>query len=96
MERNLNIARKNLDILLKWLEEHKNYFDYVQPKAGVLLFPRLKNIGITTEEMCKELYVRYKLLMMPGECLKCLVSCGSALAMTAKCLRRAYPYFPNF
>jgi len=70
MERNLNIARKNLDILLKWLEEHKNYFDYVRPKAGVLLFPRLKNVGITTEEMCKELYVRYKLLMMPGECFE--------------------------
>lgn len=68
IERNLSIARKNLEFFLKWLEEHKDYFDYVEPKAGVLMFPRLKNIDVTTEELCKKLYEQYKLLMVPGEC----------------------------
>jgi aspartate/methionine/tyrosine aminotransferase len=70
MERNLSLARANLDIFLKWLEEHKDFFEYVEPKAGVLLFPRLKNIDITTEELCKRLYEKHKLLMLPGECFE--------------------------
>lgn len=64
----MSLARKNLEIFLKWLEEHKDYFDYVKPRAGVLLFPRLKNIAVTTEELCRSLYEEYKLLMVPGEC----------------------------
>lgn len=70
MERNLDLARCNLEFLAKWLEEHEHWFDYVLPKAGVLIFPKLKNINMTTEELCKRLYEKYKLLMVPGECFE--------------------------
>ena len=70
MERNLSIARENLEFFLKWLKEHEDYFDYVKPKAGVLMFPRLKNIALSSEKLCEELYERYKLLMVPGECFE--------------------------
>jgi aspartate/methionine/tyrosine aminotransferase len=70
MKRNLNIARENLEILLKWFEKHENKFDYVVPKAGVLTFPRLKNLPLTTEELCKKLYEEHRLLMVPGECFE--------------------------
>ena len=70
MERNLSIARNNLEVFINWLEEHKDYFDYVKPKAGVLLFPRIKNILVSTEELCKGLYEKHKLLMVPGECFE--------------------------
>ena len=66
----MSIARDNLEIFLKWLEEHRDYFEYVKPRAGVLLFPRLKNIPVTTEELCKDLYKEHKLLMVPGECFE--------------------------
>ncbi len=70
MKRNLSIARENLEFFMKWLGKHKDYFDYVKPKAGVLLFPRLKNIPVTTGELCKGLYEKHKLLMVPGECFE--------------------------
>ena len=60
----------NLEVFINWLEEHKDYFDYVKPKAGVLLFPRIKNILVSTEELCKGLYEKHKLLMVPGECFE--------------------------
>ena len=70
MERNLKIARENLGIITEWLKDHDEYFDYVLPKAGVLLFPKLKNLSLSSEEVCKALYNEHKLLMVPGECFK--------------------------
>ncbi|MDI3480550.1 MAG: hypothetical protein PWQ97_205 [Tepidanaerobacteraceae bacterium] len=70
MDRNLGIARQNLEILLKWFKEHSHFFDYVTPRAGVLTFPRIKNIPMTTEELCKKLFEKEGLLMVPGECFE--------------------------
>lgn len=70
MKRNLSIARENLATITEWLNEHDTFFRYVKPKAGVLLFPQLKNIAVSTEELCKDLYKKNKLLMVPGECFE--------------------------
>lgn len=70
MKRNLEIAGKNLEILMDWFEGHYRWFDYVKPKAGVLTFPRLKNIPLSTEDMCKKLFHEEKLLIVPGECFE--------------------------
>lgn len=70
MDRNLGIARQNLETLLKWFKEHADFFDYVKPRAGVLTFPRVKNISMTTEELCKKLFEKEGLLMVPGECFE--------------------------
>lgn len=70
MNRNLKIAQENLGIITEWLKQHDKYFDYVIPKAGVLLFPRLKNLPMGSEELCKSLYNKHRLLMVPGECFE--------------------------
>lgn len=70
MERNLGIANKNLNTLMKWFKEHENFFEYVEPKAGVLSFPKLKNLPITSEQLCKQLFKKHSLLMVPGECFE--------------------------
>lgn len=70
MKRNMSIARSNYKTLLEWFKQHENFFEYVMPKAGVLCFPKLKNIPISSEELCRELFNKYKLLIVPGECFE--------------------------
>jgi len=68
MQRNLAIARKNRKTLLEWFKQHEYFFDYILPEVGVLCFPRLRNIPISTEELCKKIFNEKKLLLVPGEC----------------------------
>jgi len=68
MHRNLAIARKNRKILLEWFKRHTYFFDYILPEVGVLCFPRLRNVPITTEELCKKIFNEKSLLLVPGEC----------------------------
>ncbi len=69
-ERNISIARSNHRTLLEWLKEHEGFFDYVMPKAGVLCFPKLKNVPISSEQLCREVFEQHKLLLVPGECFE--------------------------
>ncbi|MFA7574661.1 MAG: aminotransferase class I/II-fold pyridoxal phosphate-dependent enzyme [Arcobacteraceae bacterium] len=66
--RNHSIICKNRKILKEWFEEHKKYFDYYLPEAGVLCFPKLKNIHISSEQLALDLFNRKSLLVVPGEC----------------------------
>jgi aspartate/methionine/tyrosine aminotransferase len=68
MQRNLTIARKNFKTLLTWFKQHEYFFDYIMPEVGVLCFPKLKNIPLTSEELCKKIFNEKKLLLVPGEC----------------------------
>lgn len=68
MQRNLAIARKNFKTLLMWFKKHEYFFDYIMPKVGVLCFPKLKNIPLSSEELCKRVFNEKKLLLVPGEC----------------------------
>ncbi len=68
MQRNLAIARKNFKTLLMWFKQHEYFFDYIMPEVGVLCFPKLKNIPLTSEELCKKIFNEKKLLLVPGEC----------------------------
>ncbi len=68
MHRNLTIARKNFKTLLEWFKEHEYFFDYIMPEVGVLCFPKLRNIPLTSEELCKIIFTEKKLLLVPGEC----------------------------
>jgi len=68
MKRNLAIARKNFKTLLKWFKQHENFFEYTIPKAGLLCFPKIKNIPLTSEELCKKVFYEKRLLIVPGEC----------------------------
>jgi aspartate/methionine/tyrosine aminotransferase len=66
--RNHSIITKNRETLKQWFEEHSQYFDYYLPEAGVLCFPGLKNIPISTKELALDLFDKKSLLVVPGEC----------------------------
>jgi aspartate/methionine/tyrosine aminotransferase len=67
-ERNHNIITKNREILKQWFEEHNRYFNYYLPEAGVLCFPGLKNIPISSKQLALDLFNKKSLLVVPGEC----------------------------
>jgi aspartate/methionine/tyrosine aminotransferase len=67
-ERNHNIIIKNRETLKQWFEEHNKFFNYYLPQAGVLCFPKLKNIPISSKELALELFNNKSLLVVPGEC----------------------------
>lgn len=67
-ERNYSIITKNRETLEQWFEEHNQYFDYYLPEAGVLCFPKLKNIPISSKELALDVFNKKSLLVVPGEC----------------------------
>jgi len=67
-ERNHNIIVKNRETLKQWFEEHKKYFHYYLPEAGVLCFPKLRNIPISSQQLALDLFNQKSLLVVPGEC----------------------------
>ncbi|HKK83751.1 MAG TPA: aminotransferase class I/II-fold pyridoxal phosphate-dependent enzyme [Atribacterota bacterium] len=67
-ERNHNIIVKNRETLKQWFEEHKKYFHYYLPEAGVLCFPKLRNIPISSKQLALDLFNQKSLLVVPGEC----------------------------
>jgi len=67
-KRNHSIITKNRETLEQWFEEHNQYFDYYLPDAGVLCFPKLKNISISSRELALDLFNKKSLLVVPGEC----------------------------
>jgi len=68
MQRNLAIARKNFNTLLSWFKQNEHFFEYHMPQVGVLCFPKLKNIPLTSQELCEKIFNEKKLLLVPGEC----------------------------
>jgi len=67
-KRNYKIICKNREILKEWFKEHNMYFDYYLPEAGVLCFPKIKNIPISSEQLALDLFNCKSLLVVPGEC----------------------------
>ncbi len=67
MKRSMEIAHRNLEILVDWFEENAKFFEYMMPKAGVLCFPKVRNLPVTTEELCRGVFESRGLLLVPGE-----------------------------
>jgi len=55
---------RNFEILKRWIS-HQDSLEWVEPKGGVVAFPRLKNGG-TTEEICRLLVTKYRTFSIPG------------------------------
>ncbi len=68
MHKNIALAQMNLEALMQWFEEQKKHIEYVLPKAGLLTFPRFRDLPISTEQFCLGLFEKEKVLLMPGEC----------------------------
>ena len=66
-QRNHHIILKNRELLKKWFEENDQYFQAYLPEAGVLCFPKLKNIPVTSLQLARDLYNQKSLLVVPGE-----------------------------
>jgi aspartate/methionine/tyrosine aminotransferase len=66
--RNIPLALKNRETLLAWFDTHRDVMDYVPPRAGLLTFPRFRNLPITTRDFCLDVFNREKVLLLPGEC----------------------------
>jgi len=65
-ERSRSLLRERLSILTKWMDQHRNVFSYVPPKAGASAFP-----GYIFEEdsveFCRSLLKAEGVLLSPGD-----------------------------
>jgi len=62
-------ARTNLEILAKWVEQHRRLVEWVRPQGGVSAFLRLPGIA-DTQALCHQLAQDFKVLLVPGACFK--------------------------
>ncbi len=68
MARNTALARQNRQTLLNWFEKHSDRIRSVPPQAGLLSFPKLVDLPVSTREFCLEVFEKEKVLLLPGEC----------------------------
>ena len=63
-------AMKNLKIVEEWIERQSNILEWIKPEAGVVAFPRFKNISIDPEKIYVTLAEKYKTFVIPGRCFE--------------------------
>jgi aspartate/methionine/tyrosine aminotransferase len=60
-----NRAKTNFELLKKWMNHHKEFFEWVEPDGGIVCFPKY-TIDIPSIDLCKHLFDTEKLLVNPG------------------------------
>lgn len=70
LEPRLAQARRNLEIVAAWMEEHEERVEWVRPRGGVTAFPRLRNVEDPgeVEVLCHRLARERRVLLAPGVC----------------------------
>lgn len=63
----LERARKNLEIVARWVEAHREFVDWVRPKGGVTTFVRMHGVD-DVEEFCHRLGREHGVMVVPGSC----------------------------
>jgi len=63
----LTRARKNLEILAHWVEQHRQFVEWVRPKGGVTSFVRMHGVD-DIEEFCHRLGREQGVMVVPGSC----------------------------
>jgi aspartate/methionine/tyrosine aminotransferase len=58
-------AKTNLEYLKRWMNEQKEYFEWVEPDGGIVCFPRY-TMNISSFDLCRYLLETQKLLVNPG------------------------------
>lgn len=66
--RNHTIIHQNHAVMEEWFKKNNRYFHYYLPDAGVLCFPELKNITVSSRQLALDLFHSKSLLVVPGEC----------------------------
>ena len=67
LSKRLAQAKKNLEILTKWVDEHREYIQWAPPKGGVTGFIYFKTIS-DVDAFCQYLLDHYGVLLVPGSC----------------------------
>lgn len=57
-------VQRNFEILKEWMAR-QDLLEWVEPKGGVVAFPRLKD-AMSTEELCRLLVTKYRTFSIPG------------------------------
>ena len=58
-------AKTNLDLLRKWINHHKEFFEWIEPDGGIVCFPKYM-MNIPSVDLCKYLFETQKILVNPG------------------------------
>jgi aspartate/methionine/tyrosine aminotransferase len=58
-------AKTNLEILKKWMNQHHEFFEWIEPDGGIVCFPKYK-MDIPSVDLCKYLFETQKILVNPG------------------------------
>jgi aspartate/methionine/tyrosine aminotransferase len=66
IERLRNTALGNLELLTRFMHEHREFIDFVPPAGGTTCFPRLRD-GKDARPLCEAL-ARSGVLVAPGDC----------------------------
>lgn len=66
LERACEIARRNFALADAFMRAHTQYFDYIPPRAGLLMFPRLK-VDADSVTFCRDLIREQGVLLVPGQ-----------------------------
>ncbi|NCC26186.1 MAG: aminotransferase class I/II-fold pyridoxal phosphate-dependent enzyme, partial [Deltaproteobacteria bacterium] len=62
--RNLDIIRRNLDLLDAFFAQHEDLFSWYRPKAGSVAFPALRRGSVAG--FCSDLVEKVGILLLPG------------------------------
>ena len=58
-------AKTNFDYLKKWMNQHSEFFEWVEPAGGIVCFPKY-TMDIPSLELCTYLFDTQKILLNPG------------------------------
>ncbi|MFW9854161.1 MAG: aminotransferase class I/II-fold pyridoxal phosphate-dependent enzyme [Candidatus Thorarchaeota archaeon] len=67
LTRNRNYLRNNLAILTKWIEKHQNFFSFIPPQAGGMVFLRY-DMDINSTEFVTKLRELKSVFIVAGDC----------------------------
>jgi aspartate/methionine/tyrosine aminotransferase len=56
--------QRNFEVLKRWMT-HQDLLEWIEPKGGVVAFPRLKT-NASTESICRLLVTKYRTFSIPG------------------------------
>lgn len=84
-------ARKNRDLVARWIAAQEGRVEWVRPAGGVCAFPRLNGVSDVVE-LCRRLVREERVLLVPGTCFGCpqhvRLGFGGSMESTQEGLRR--------
>ena len=66
LERTRRILNDNIDIMVSWLKKHEDFFQFVPPEAGAIVFPRY-NLDVNSTELVDRIRTTKSVLICPGD-----------------------------